>query len=71
MIELLNLLILFQKEKCKIKFFGKSANGNLYGVIRYKIPKYSREEINELKKFNRPEDKEVRDYNESVLKEFK
>ncbi len=58
-------------ESAKTKFFGKSSAGNLYGVIRYKIPKYTRDELSELKQFTRPDDKEVNDYNESVLKEFK
>ncbi len=60
-----------KSEKVTTKIFGKLANGSLYGVIRYKTPKYSRDELNELKKFSRPNDKEINDYNESVVKEFK
>lgn len=55
----------------KSKFFNKSAGGNLYGIIKYKIPKYSKSDLIKLKEFSNPNDKEITDYNNDVMKEFK
>ncbi len=59
------------KTETKTKFFNKNSAGNLIGVIKYKIPKYSKDELNRLKEFNRPQDEEIKKYNADVLKEFK
>lgn len=55
----------------KSKFFSRSSGGDLYGVIKYKIPKYTKDEINKLKTLAKPDTKEIRDYNNDILKEFK
>ena len=54
----------------KSKLFSRSSGGDLYGVIKYKIPKYTKDEINKLKHFAKPDEKDITDYNNELLKEF-
>lgn len=55
----------------KSKFFSKANGGNLYGVIKYKMPKYTKNEITKLTAFAKPNTNEIKDYNNQILKEFK
>lgn len=56
--------------KVKSKIFGSKTSGDLICIIKYKIPKYSKTQINTLKELSNNDSKDITDYNKSVLKEI-
>lgn len=46
-------------------------SGDLIGIIKYKIPKYTKTELSSLSSFKKNDNKEIDDYNNELLKEFK
>ncbi len=54
----------------KLKFLSKNG-GDLVAIVRYKMPKYSKQELDALKNYARPNDDVLADHNNKVDKEVK
>lgn len=53
----------------KMRFFNRG-NGNLFCIVKYKMPKYSRKELDTLDDLAKPNDVEITNYLKEVEKEF-
>lgn len=53
----------------KLKFLSKNG-GDLICIVKYKVPKYLKSELNDLKKYAKPDDDVFVDHNKNVEKEF-
>ncbi len=54
----------------KLKFLSKNG-GDLVCIVRYKMPKYSKQELDGLKAFAKPNDDTLTEHNNKVDKEVK
>lgn len=68
-IKIANYGIRIDAKQTKPKFFARS-NGNLICIVKYRIPQYSKSELNDLAKYCKPNDNEIQDHIKKVEKEF-